>query len=53
MYMRMYACGPVLHKAHPLPHMHNVRKAMVHGEYETYAFKLMVTMFIRRYGLLL
>ena len=38
----MYICGPVLHKAHPLPH--NKQKAMEVEEYEIYmyAFKSMV-----------
>ena len=38
----MYTCGPVLHKAHPLPH--NMQKAMEGEEYEIYmyAFKSMV-----------
>ena len=38
----MYTCGPVLHKAHPLPH--NMQKAMEVEEYEIYmyAFKSMV-----------
>ena len=38
----MYTYGPVLHKAHPLPH--NMQKAMEVEEYEIYmyAFKSMV-----------